>query len=78
MLTSWPLSLTNLLVLDSRIGRVRKHKKKIEHHVANSYLLSERKESGGLLEGLNLSNFECSMASVTEIRDFRYGFRVVV
>ncbi|PPD95744.1 hypothetical protein GOBAR_DD07223 [Gossypium barbadense] len=31
----------------------------------------ERKESGGLLEGLNLSNFECSMASMTEIRDFR-------
>ncbi|XP_039069721.1 type I inositol polyphosphate 5-phosphatase 5-like [Hibiscus syriacus] len=31
----------------------------------------ERRESGGLIEGLNLSNFECSMASVTEIRDFR-------
>ncbi|KAE8706945.1 Type I inositol 1,4,5-trisphosphate 5-phosphatase CVP2 [Hibiscus syriacus] len=31
----------------------------------------ERRGSGGLLEGLNLSNFECSMASVTEIRDFR-------
>ncbi|XVE86749.1 hypothetical protein DITRI_Ditri18aG0058600 [Diplodiscus trichospermus] len=32
---------------------------------------SEREESGEFLEGLNLSNFECSMASVTEIRDFR-------
>ncbi|KAK9037720.1 hypothetical protein V6N11_022622 [Hibiscus sabdariffa] len=31
----------------------------------------ERRESAGLIEGLNLSNFECSMASVTEIRDFR-------
>ncbi|XP_022740048.1 type I inositol polyphosphate 5-phosphatase 5-like [Durio zibethinus] len=36
-----------------------------------SYLLPERKETGGLIEGLNLSNFECSMASATEIRDFR-------
>ncbi|XP_022773872.1 type I inositol polyphosphate 5-phosphatase 5-like [Durio zibethinus] len=32
---------------------------------------SEREENRGLIEGLNLSNFECSMASVTEIRDFR-------
>ncbi|KAK6238025.1 hypothetical protein QUC31_003494 [Theobroma cacao] len=36
-----------------------------------SYLLPEKHESGGLIEGLNLSNFECSMAPVTEIRDFR-------
>ncbi|XVF15153.1 hypothetical protein REPUB_Repub09cG0125400 [Reevesia pubescens] len=36
-----------------------------------SYLLPEKEESGGLIEGLNLSNFECSMASVTEIQDFR-------
>ncbi|XP_021273996.1 type I inositol polyphosphate 5-phosphatase 5 [Herrania umbratica] len=36
-----------------------------------SYLLPEKHESGGLIEGLNLSNFERSMAPVTEIRDFR-------
>ena len=43
-----------------------------------SYLLPEREESGDLIEGLNLSNFECSMASVTEIQDFRYGFHVMI
>ncbi|XVE83174.1 hypothetical protein DITRI_Ditri16bG0066600 [Diplodiscus trichospermus] len=32
---------------------------------------SEREESRGLIEGLNLLNFECSMASVTELKDFR-------
>lgn len=43
-----------------------------------SYLLPEKHESGGLIEGLNLSNFECSMAPVTEIRDFRYGFLAII
>ncbi|XVF17211.1 hypothetical protein REPUB_Repub10bG0099800 [Reevesia pubescens] len=48
--------------------------RKKEFMEASPYLrksFSEREESGGLIEGLNLSNFECSMASATEIRDFR-------
>ena len=38
-----------------------------------SYLLAERRNSPGI-EGLNLSNFDRSMAPETEIKEFRCGF----
>ncbi|XWS41539.1 hypothetical protein CRYUN_Cryun17cG0090400 [Craigia yunnanensis] len=55
--------------LEKKITSRRKEFMEASPYIRKSF--SEREESGELIEGLNLSNFECSMASVTEIRDFR-------
>ncbi|XP_040938024.1 type I inositol polyphosphate 5-phosphatase 5 isoform X3 [Gossypium hirsutum] len=55
--------------LEKKIASRNKDLLEASSYIRRSFM--ERKESGGLLEGLNLSNFECSMASMTEIRDFR-------
>ncbi|XVF61669.1 hypothetical protein PTKIN_Ptkin08bG0149000 [Pterospermum kingtungense] len=56
--------------LEEKIASRRKEFIQSSPFIRKSF--SEREEiSGGLIQGLNLSNFECSMASVTEIRDFR-------
>ncbi|MBA0707196.1 hypothetical protein Golax_019267, partial [Gossypium laxum] len=55
--------------LEKKIASRNKDFLEASSYIRRSFM--ERKESGGLLEGLNLSNFECSMASMTEIRDFR-------
>ncbi|TYJ46869.1 hypothetical protein E1A91_A02G148700v1 [Gossypium mustelinum] len=58
-----------LIDLEKKIASRNKDLLEASSYIRRSFM--ERKESGGLLEGLNLSNFECSMASMTEIRDFR-------
>ncbi|OMP04121.1 Inositol polyphosphate-related phosphatase [Corchorus olitorius] len=55
--------------LEKKITSRRKEFMEASPFIRKSF--SERHESGGLIEGLNLSNFESSMESVTETRELR-------